>query len=99
MGRLGLLLARSGVPAWRRLIDRPLASDERISLITDIFSDHDETEEVKLLHGEDAQAFVDIIDEVFPHEYFVKTDPLNHDPSYLPSRCPMDWNLGSAGGA
>ena len=86
MGRLGLLLARSGVPAWRRLIDRPLASDERISLITDIFSDHDETEEVKLLHGEDAQAFVDIIDEVFPRDYFVKTDPLNQSRPFLSAK-------------
>jgi len=48
------------------LIDRPLATDQRISLITAIFSDHDETEAVKRLSGDDAQSFVDVIDEVLP---------------------------------
>ena len=56
----------SGIPAWKRLIDRPLAKDERISLIADIFSDRDETEVVKCLRGGDAQSFVDVIDEVLP---------------------------------
>ena len=57
----------SGTPAWKRLIDRPLFKDERIALITDLFSDRDETEAVKRLSGDDAQAFVDVIDEVLPH--------------------------------
>ena len=46
----------SGIPAWKRLIDRPLPKDERISLIADIFSDRDETEAVKCLRGGDAQS-------------------------------------------
>lgn len=55
----------SGTPAWKRLIDhRPLASSERISLIANIFSDHKEMEIVKKLHGDDAQSFVDVTDEV-----------------------------------
>ena len=57
----------SGIPAWKRLIDRPLPKDERISLIADIFSDRDETEAVKCLRGGDAQSFVDVIDEVLSH--------------------------------
>ena len=51
------------------MINRPLAKDERISLITDIFSDRDETEVVKCLSGDDAQSFVDVIDEVLPHPH------------------------------
>ena len=58
-------LPRSGTPAWKRLIDRPLAADERITLITAIFSDRNETEVVRRLCGDDAQRFVDVIDEVF----------------------------------
>ena len=56
----------SGTLAWKRLIDCTPAPDERISLIISIFSDRRETEEVKCLHGHDAQAFVDIMDEVLP---------------------------------
>ena len=51
------------------MINRPLAKDERISLIADIFSDRDETEAVKCLSGDDAQSFVDAIDEVLPHPH------------------------------
>jgi hypothetical protein len=57
---------RSGTPAWKRLIDRPLTSDQRISLITDIFSDRDETETVRQLRGDDAQSFVDVTEQVTP---------------------------------
>ena len=56
----------SSTPAWKRLIDSSLDSSERISLITDIFSDHDETEIVKRLRGDDAQSFIDVIDQVIP---------------------------------
>ena len=65
----------SGIPAWRRLINRLLTKDERIPLITDIFSDYDELEDVKRLHRDDAQSFVDVIDEVFPHSYPRKAGP------------------------
>ena len=54
----------SGIPAWKRLIDRPFTTDERISLITAIFSDRGEIEAVKRLCGDHAQPFVDVIDEV-----------------------------------
>jgi len=59
-------LTYSDIPAWRRLISRPCATDERISLITGIFSDSNETQVVKGLRGDDAQVFVDVMDEVPP---------------------------------
>ena len=49
---------------WERLIDRLLTTDERIPLIETIFSDRDKIEVVKRLCGDDAQSFVDVIDEV-----------------------------------
>jgi len=45
------------------LINRPLSTDNRISLIEIISSNHNEAESVKGLRGDDAQAFVDVIDE------------------------------------
>ena len=49
---------------WKRLIDCPLGTNERISLITDIFSDRNEIEVAKCLRGDDAQAFIDVVNEV-----------------------------------
>ena len=40
--------------------------DERVRLIASIFSDRDEVEVVGRLFGNDAQVFVDTIDEVSP---------------------------------
>ena len=51
--------------AWKRSIYRPIAMDKRISLITAIFSDRCVAEAVKHLSRDDAQAFVDVVDEVF----------------------------------
>ena len=67
MHRPDLFLTCSGVPAWKRVVDLPLASDEQISLIADIFTDRDETEVVKCLYGDDAQSFVDVLDKVLPY--------------------------------
>lgn len=50
---------------WKRLVDRP-AARERISLITSIFSDKDESDVIDGLRGDDAQAFIDAVDEVHP---------------------------------
>ena len=55
---------RSGLPTWKWLITHPLLAHERITLIISIFSDRNEIEVVGHLSGDDAQAFVDIIDEV-----------------------------------
>ena len=49
----------------RRLLDHPLGSEERTSVITDIFSVRDDAEIVARLRGDNAQSFVDVIDEVF----------------------------------
>ena len=51
-------------PTWGKLIRNDLPTHERVSLITSIFSDRNQVESVGLLSGSDAQAFVDVIDEV-----------------------------------
>ena len=56
-------------PVCKRLIRRLLSTDERASLITRIFSDPDEAEAAKRLCGDDAQSFVDVLDEVLVHWY------------------------------
>ena len=64
-----VFLMCSGAPAWERLINHPLPTNECISLITDLFSDRDEVEAIKRLSRANAQSFVDVLDEVFPHSY------------------------------
>ena len=59
--------ASSAPPAWKRLISPTLPADERIQLITSIFSGHGEAEVFKYPSGNDAQAFVDVADEVSVH--------------------------------
>jgi len=54
----------SSSPTWKQLISRTLATDERIPLITKIFSHRDQAGMVGHLYGDDAQAFIDIVDEV-----------------------------------
>ena len=51
-------------PAWKRLINPTVSTDERVNLINSIFSDHDEIAVSEYISGNDAQAFVDVIDEV-----------------------------------
>ena len=48
-------------PGWERLIRTPLATNERISLITTIFSNRDEIEMARHLNSGDAQTFIDVI--------------------------------------
>jgi len=55
------------ISAWKRSIDRPIAIDKRISLITAIFSNRGVAEVVKRLSRDDAQAFVDVVDQVILH--------------------------------
>ena len=54
----------SNPPPWKNLIADTLSVDERIPLLTSIFSDRDEVEVFKYLSREDAQAFIDVIDGV-----------------------------------
>jgi hypothetical protein len=51
-------------PAWKRLISHAIDTHERISLISAIFSDYDQVQMVKNLFGDDAQNFINVIDEV-----------------------------------
>ena len=53
----------SNPPAWKRLISPTTSAEERTDLITSIFSDRDEVKVLECLSGNDAQAFVDAIDE------------------------------------
>lgn len=46
------------------MITRRLTPHERISLITEIFSDHNQVTIVGHLAGDDAQTFIDMVDEV-----------------------------------
>lgn len=96
-----LFLHRSGIPAWKYLIGRPLGLDERISLISDIFSDHDETREVRRLCGDDAQSFVDLVDEVFPCSFpFHSSRPTDSLKSLaLASSYWTNWHRSSGGSA
>jgi len=61
-----LLSLYSEPPAWKRLVTYPLDAEERVSLIKDIF-EQDGPEMVRHLRGEDAQAFVDVIDKARSH--------------------------------
>jgi len=61
--------------AWQRLITRAVPCDELPSIIETIFSGR-ETDMVDRLRGNDAQAFVDIMDEVCHHVlYFLDSLP------------------------
>jgi hypothetical protein len=51
-------------PACKRLIRRAFTLRELPSLIGAILSSKDENDTVRCLHGDDAQAFIDVIDEV-----------------------------------
>ena len=57
----------SGHPTWKHLISRPLVTRKCIPLLMAIFSDKYETGVVQNLRGDDAQTFIDVIDEVPPH--------------------------------
>ena len=66
-GTVHLRFTSYRISAWKRSIDGPIAMDKRISLITAIFSNRGVAEEFKRLSRDDAQAFVDVVDEVFLH--------------------------------
>ena len=50
--------------AWQNLVDHAVPQDELLSLIETIFSDEKATEMVDGLQESNAQAFIDVIDEV-----------------------------------
>jgi len=62
-----LTVDHSNSPAWKQLISasHTLTKNERVSLIMEIFSDHNQVRVVvEYLSGDNAQAFVDAVDEV-----------------------------------
>lgn len=61
--QLFAILRDFGAPICKLLINCPLSLHARISLITAIFSDDKETEIAKGLDGDDAQTFIDVMDE------------------------------------
>lgn len=58
------LIVCSNPPVWKKLIADTLLPNERIPLITSIFSDRDEREAFLYLPIDDAQAFIDVVDAV-----------------------------------
>ena len=62
----------SELPAWKRLIGHPLSNGERTSLLISIFDDRNEAEAVGYLSGDDAQTFVNVIDEVRIHALLLR---------------------------
>ena len=70
------LFRYSDVPVWKHLVDSPLTTDERVSLIADLFSGPDEIDTLKSLSESDAQSAVDVMDEVLVHSHVRITSPL-----------------------
>ena len=63
----------SNPPAWRRFTNYTVAARDRIPLITTIFSDHGEAKMVRRLSGDDAQTFIDMVDEASPQSGWVNS--------------------------
>ena len=70
------LLRCSDIPVWKYLIDSPLTTGERVSLIADLFSDREEMDALKTLSGSNAQSVIDVIDEVLVHSRVRMIGPL-----------------------
>jgi len=73
----------SDIPAWRRLISCSHTTDERISLVTEIFSDSNEIRVVKCLREDDAQVFIDMIDKV-PPSFLSRIPRLTSTQTFVP---------------
>ena len=59
-----LIVNRPNRPDFSALISHPLTVEERISLITTIFSEYDQPKAGRSLSRVDCQTIVDIMDEV-----------------------------------
>ena len=66
----------SDPPAWQRLISYTRPTPERTDLISSIFSDRDEIDVVKHLSGDDAQTFIDAVNEVSYPSLLIRTGRL-----------------------
>ena len=63
-------------PGWERLIRSPLATDERVTLITAILSNREEIEIIRRLCRDAAQTFIDVIYKVHVFLHLRRTGPL-----------------------
>ena len=95
------LLRYSDIPVWKHLTDSPLTTDERVSLIADIFSDRDEIDTLKDLSGSEAQSVIDVMDEVLcpPLRQNDRSADLNSNPPIVLSRRWIACRRGSGGSA
>ena len=59
-----------GEPACKRLISGSLSQEQAVSLIKAIFTSKDEIAMIRDLRGDDAQAFVDVVNEVRSFVFF-----------------------------
>ena len=85
--------------ALKRSLDRPIAIDKQISLITAVCSDRYVAETVKHLSRDDAQAFVDVVDEVLLHSSVQEKWLIDLNSKFLPvpSRRWRAWDRSSRG--
>ena len=90
------LLGYSDTPVWKDLIDSPLTTDERVSLITDLFSNRDEIDSLEALSESDAQSVIDAIDEVLVHPRVRMTDPLTRALTLRSRRVGIGWHAAVA---
>ena len=68
------------IPVCQRLIERLFTPDDLPSMIEAVFSSTDEGDTIRRLYGDDAQTFIDVLDEV--HSAFSsnhETDPVNRN--------------------
>lgn len=67
-------------PVCQRLIEHLFTPDDLPSMIEAVFSSTDEGDTIRRLYGDDAQTFIDVVDEV--HSAFSshhETDPVNRN--------------------
>ena len=77
-----ILLSQFNSPACQRLINRAFTPYELPSLIEAVFSSVDEVDTVRCLCGDDAQTFVDVIDQVgssLARRCETRSTEINHD--------------------
>ena len=91
----------SDPPAWQRLISHTISMPERITLITSVFSDRDEIDGVGHLSGDNAQTFIDAVNEVSYPLLLAKNgsvDPHQNSCTLSVRRCITSHNRSTGGG-
>ena len=85
---------------WEQLIDRNLATQDRVSLITTIFSDDNQVKRVGQLSGDEAQNLIDIINGVSARSISHSRNEFDFDSNLhiLSIRCWIVLYRRSAGG-